>query len=634
MRISACMIAKNEEKCIARCIESYKEVVDEIIVVDTGSTDRTVDIAKGLGAQVFYYKWDNDFARAKNFALDKAKGDWVIFLDADEYFVEQTALLIPRLLKTIHSNNKIQGVYCKLYNINEDKKNEIMGSGYYLRIFRHNKKNKFVGDIHEQVMCEGKPLQTVSTPENTIKIYHTGYSANLMNHKLRRNLEPLLKKVDEGYSDALTHFYLSDCYLGLKEFELAVKHGRLAIDKGMQTYSHDVKPYLNIINSLMNLKYPYDEIIKEINRAIDRFPLHPDFYRLLGNLNYTHGRLQQAEEAYKQSLELFNKYDEKEYYSEKKYITDIYFQLGLISSCKNDDVTAFEYFLKVLTEKKKDILAFDQLIRLMMKEQPEEIIYFLKSMYDENNLEDIDFLVTCLMKHRMGIVFMYFQNIWLKKFGKQDVSVMFVLLCAGKYEEAFKHFAEAALLENGEWAAIYAVAAAILSGNIDNFNKISAHSKTPLRKIGEAYFGLAGEVTLSVEEMNDYVNLLREFILLGAEPQIKRLIALKDLFDRDIENLIGEVFLKTRDYNRAIEHFGDALNKERDNSEIYFKLGYCYYKNYSYVNAVEMFRKALEHGYQKYDIYDYLYWISQQCTDENTRNEAATAALMKETGNR
>ena len=89
--ISACVIAKNEAAVIGRCINSVKRIADEIILVDTGSTDDTVRIAEGLGARVFFREWDNDFSAAKNHALNQVRGDWVIFLDADEYFVEDSS---------------------------------------------------------------------------------------------------------------------------------------------------------------------------------------------------------------------------------------------------------------------------------------------------------------------------------------------------------------------------------------------------------------------------------------------------------------------------------------------------------------------------------------------------------------
>ncbi|HYF75279.1 MAG TPA: glycosyltransferase family 2 protein, partial [Candidatus Nitrosocosmicus sp.] len=83
--VSLCMIVKNEEKFLENCLKSVKDFVDEMIVVDTGSADRTVEIAKSHNARVFYFEWINDFAAARNYALDQATGEYVLVMDADEY---------------------------------------------------------------------------------------------------------------------------------------------------------------------------------------------------------------------------------------------------------------------------------------------------------------------------------------------------------------------------------------------------------------------------------------------------------------------------------------------------------------------------------------------------------------------
>jgi glycosyltransferase involved in cell wall biosynthesis len=78
------MIVKDEESCISRCLNSVKDLADEMIIVDTGSTDKTVKVCESYHAQVFSCPWDNDFASARNFGLEKVTGDWILWLDADE----------------------------------------------------------------------------------------------------------------------------------------------------------------------------------------------------------------------------------------------------------------------------------------------------------------------------------------------------------------------------------------------------------------------------------------------------------------------------------------------------------------------------------------------------------------------
>ena len=110
MQISSCLIVKNEAENIARCLESIKSISDEIIVVDTGSTDNTVEIAKSYGARIYFYEWDNNFSNARNFALEKATGDWIIFLDADEYFEENTPKELKNVLKHMVYNKDYDAI--------------------------------------------------------------------------------------------------------------------------------------------------------------------------------------------------------------------------------------------------------------------------------------------------------------------------------------------------------------------------------------------------------------------------------------------------------------------------------------------------------------------------------------------
>lgn len=96
--LSVCIITKNEEKNISRCLESIKNIADEIIVVDTGSTDKTVEIANKYESKVSFHKWNNDFSDARNASIKKATKDWILFLDADEELPKEEGIKLKELI--------------------------------------------------------------------------------------------------------------------------------------------------------------------------------------------------------------------------------------------------------------------------------------------------------------------------------------------------------------------------------------------------------------------------------------------------------------------------------------------------------------------------------------------------------
>ena len=122
MKISACVITKNEEKNIGKWLQEMSAIADEMIVVDTGSTDNTVNMAKRAGAKVYHFKWINDFAAAKNHAIEQATGDWILFLDADEYFSDETKHNVRNLLKEHQAKILIILMYIPVFIISKIRK--------------------------------------------------------------------------------------------------------------------------------------------------------------------------------------------------------------------------------------------------------------------------------------------------------------------------------------------------------------------------------------------------------------------------------------------------------------------------------------------------------------------------------
>ena len=141
------MIVKDEEEVLKNCLDSIKKIVDEIIIVDTGSTDNTKNIAYKYTHKVYDFIWENDFSKARNYAISKATKDYILWLDADDYLNKES---INRF-KTLKSNiNDEIDIYYFLYEFNQNYE-----PFYRERLFKNNGKLKFVGKVHEVIIPSG-----------------------------------------------------------------------------------------------------------------------------------------------------------------------------------------------------------------------------------------------------------------------------------------------------------------------------------------------------------------------------------------------------------------------------------------------------------------------------------------------
>lgn len=223
VRLSQCMIVKNEEKNIRQALSWGKGIVSEQIVVDTGSTDQTVKIAEEMGARIYHIEWQDDFSAAKNYAIEQASGEWIAFLDADEYFNRQDAAKLLTILEEI--DNKKRGtpdiIRCAMLQLNDAGK--IFATSYHDRIFRNNNKISYRNPVHEALAHqEGKQLQILHK-EQELAIFHTGYSRSVYDssEKLERNIRILEKQLKENPEDYNAWCYLGDSLMSAKRMEEA-----------------------------------------------------------------------------------------------------------------------------------------------------------------------------------------------------------------------------------------------------------------------------------------------------------------------------------------------------------------------------------------------------------------------------
>ncbi|MDR0311293.1 MAG: glycosyltransferase [Acidobacteriota bacterium] len=253
--ISLAMIVKNEEATLAHCLESVRLLADEMIVVDTGSTDGTIDIAKGFGAQVHHFKWRDDFAAARNESLKRCGGDWALILDADEAIDRldhekiRNACLRPfadayevtnrnYMHTSTTRSHDIGAVPNKPDELNDADKpaySEGRDLPFYadmagsLRLARMFDGLAFSDRIHETL---GKSLvshgKTIKPLDAVIHHYGTLFKERL-EHKAPYYLMLARREADENPSDAMVQFNLLQQALVAKQWELALKTAQTSL---------------------------------------------------------------------------------------------------------------------------------------------------------------------------------------------------------------------------------------------------------------------------------------------------------------------------------------------------------------------------------------------------------------------
>jgi glycosyltransferase involved in cell wall biosynthesis/Tfp pilus assembly protein PilF len=267
--VSLCMIVKNEERFLAECLESVKDIVDEINIVDTGSTDRTVEIARQYGAKIEFRDWRNDFAWARNESLKMATRRWTLVLDGDEELEVESAALV-RSLRTTPAGTA--AVYINIVNTIDDSAGAGTMSHRLIRIFPTTPLLRYGGVIHEAVgRADGGEFVGVLSP---IKILHKGYTVELLKAKEKdaRNRPLLAKAYEENREDLFSMFNFgnSEILAGNTQAGIEILERMLAQATTPKLYFPIA--YLMLAQTYCETLGEFDKSLEIIDRANDKFP--------------------------------------------------------------------------------------------------------------------------------------------------------------------------------------------------------------------------------------------------------------------------------------------------------------------------------------------------------------------------
>ena len=272
--ISCCMIVKNEEEFLDKCLSSVKDYVDELIIVDTGSTDSTVEIAKKYTNKIYFHPWENSFSKARNQALSYATGDWIFQIDGDEELMEGSG---ERLRKTVQESKNEDVINVKILCSYANGTKTSMHN--FERLFRNNGVIHYEGRVHNRIVGYKNPRYS------RIELWHYGYNVDeeKAQEKFERTKELLLKDIKEDPDNPLPHHYLSCSYLARGMFNEAIVEAKLAIQLADSTgnRSHNYAwSYFNVSFSLFKLG-EYEKAQEYPLRALEIYPDNLDSYYML-----------------------------------------------------------------------------------------------------------------------------------------------------------------------------------------------------------------------------------------------------------------------------------------------------------------------------------------------------------------
>lgn len=435
LRLSACVIVKNEAENLPRWLRCMAQVADEMIVVDTGSQDDTVALAEAAGAKVFHFPWINDFAAAKNYALEQAAGDWILFLDADEYFSEESLQVLRQEMQRYHRDKKAGVVLCRLINIDKENNNKIVDTMLQSRIFRNLPNIRFEGCVHERLINTKGNLKMLSNSK--LVIYHTGYSASNFQKKAKRNMVLLQERLKQAKTqkeqDSLAHFMM-DAYHSLGEYENAIKYARRAIANGTKLVGMEGYLYEILFSASQSAGRSREELFAILEEAVSAYPQEASFVIEKGYLLWQAGDFARAEACMLQALELRREFERK--VAEGMMLTDnalrilpeIYHVLGDIALKSGDKKLAADYFFQGLQVYKYHNALLRGLYSCIGDNEPADIILLLNSLYSRQ--EDGRFIYKALKGCGHKKLLLYYA-------GADDaVSPVEKFLLAGRYDGA------------------------------------------------------------------------------------------------------------------------------------------------------------------------------------------------------
>lgn len=358
MLLSIGMMVKNEEKYLNDCLSALNPILktlnSELIIVDTGSTDKTVDIAKKYTEKVYFHKWNNNFSAMRNITLSYCSGDWFFCVDGDEILEDSTEIINFFNSGEYKKYNTATISIKSFTNLDNMDNFSVFDS---LRLFYKDKDFKFVNAVHNQPLFK-EPIKHLN-----VTCKHYGYIINdkkLMQNKFIRTSTILRKELEKDPDNIYYRHQLSVSYSMYNDHENSLKEAQKAyksIKKQKLNPKEYIYLYYQLASEFINNKR-YEEAEKICKEGINLEDDYIDLYYCLGYARMMLGKRDKSNSAYKKYLELIRNYDRLPIRSNTSVIfytlgfSDTVFYNSAISYCKDKKYNeALEMLNKIISQK-------------------------------------------------------------------------------------------------------------------------------------------------------------------------------------------------------------------------------------------------------------------------------------------
>ncbi len=333
--LSICIICKNEEKYLRQCLLSLGPLQCEVIIVDTGSTDKSVEIARKFTSNIYEYKWSNDFSAARNFAASKASNDWILAIDCDEYLVQADFEILHKLF----ADHPLDvGMIHRISPYSSSG----LSQNFHEHIARlYNRKYfTYKGIIHENVAPISDNSSEMKFFEVPLTIFHVGYSeAGVIKEKAERDLRLLQETLRLDGPSAYTYYQLGKCYVIMKNPALAAHYFELGL-------AMNENPKLNFIQEMVESYGSCLLDLKQYEKALsfeaiyNDFCSRADFVFLMGLIYMNNARFDDAIKEFKKAMTL------KNYSVDGVNSFAASYNIGVIYECLGNHDDALFYYKK------------------------------------------------------------------------------------------------------------------------------------------------------------------------------------------------------------------------------------------------------------------------------------------------